>query len=213
MAVKVGVLGSGDVGRSLARGFVRHGHEAMIGSRTPAKLDDWVQDAGAHCSAGQFSDAASFGEVAVLACRGAAVEDVLELAGKEHLAGKVLIDPTNPLRMIDGRPELFVGHTDSLGERVQRLVPDAKVVKAFNTVNNRLMADPDLPGGPPTMFMCGNDAEAKATVAAILEDFGWEPADLGPIERSRALEEMCIAWTYYGMARGEWNHAFKMLHP
>jgi len=210
--VKVGVLGSGDVGRSLGRGFVRHGHETMIGSRSPAKLDDWVGEVGERASAGEFSEAASFGEIVALACRGSAVEEVLDLAGRDRFEGKVLIDATNPLRMVDGRPELFVGHTDSLGERVQQLVPDARVVKAFNTVNNALMVDPDLPGGPPTMFMCGDEAEAKTTVAAILEDFGWEPADIGPIERSRALEEMCIAWTYYGFARGAWDHAFKMLH-
>jgi 8-hydroxy-5-deazaflavin:NADPH oxidoreductase len=210
--MRVGVLGSGDVGRALGTGFVRHGHEAMIGSRTPAKLDDWVDDAGERGSAGEFAQVADFAEIGVLACAGSAVEEVLGLAGPARLASKVLIDVTNPLRMVDGKPQLFVGHTDSLGETVQRLVPDARVVKAFNTVNNALMADPELPGGPPTMFMCGNDEEAKATVAQILEEFGWEPADIGPIERSRALEEMCIAWTYYGFARGRWDHAFKMLH-
>lgn len=211
--MKVGVLGSGNVGRSLGRGFVRHGHEAMIGSRTPAKLDDWVEEVGERGSAGDFAEAAAYAEVGVLAFAGSAAEDVLALAGPERLAGKVVIDATNPLRMVNGAPELFVGHTDSLGERVQRRIPDARVVKAFNTVNNALMADPELPGGPPTMFMCGNDPEAKATVAEILEDFGWEPADIGPIERSRALEEMCMAWTYYGIAQGRWDHAFKVLHP
>ena len=210
--MKVGLLGSGDVGRSLGRAFVRHGHEAMIGTRDPAKLADWTAEVGDAGSAGSFADAASFGELIVLACLGSAAEDVLDLAGQSNLSGKVLIDATNPLRMVDGRPELFVGHSDSLGERVQRRAPEAKVVKAFNTVNNALMADPDLPGGPPTMFLCGDDADAKATVGAILEDFGWEPADIGSIERSRALEEMCLAWTYYGFERGSWDHAFKMLH-
>jgi 8-hydroxy-5-deazaflavin:NADPH oxidoreductase len=153
--MKVGVLGSGDVGRSLGRGFVRHGHEVMVGSRTPEKLATGIRRR---------------------------------------------------------NPQLFVGHTDSLGERVQRWVAAARVVKAFNTVNNALMADPDVPGGPPTMFLCGNDADAKATVGAILDDFGWEPADIGPIERSRALEEMCIAWTAYGFESGRRDHAFKLLH-
>jgi predicted dinucleotide-binding enzyme len=209
--VKVGVLGSGNVGRALGRGFVRHGHEAMVGTRTPAKLADWVDEMGAPGSAGTFADAASFGELVVLACLGEAAEDVLDLAGHANLEDKVLIDATNPLRFVDGKPELFVGHTDSLGEHVQRRVPSANVVKAFNTVNASLMADPDLPGGPPTMFLCGNDAEAKAAVGAILEDFGWEPADIGGIERSRALEEMCIAWVAYGVEKGGWDHAFKML--
>lgn len=206
------MLGSGDVGRSLGRGFVRHGHEAMVGSRTPAKLADWVSEVGDAGSAGTFAEAASFGELNVLACFGQAAEDVLALAGHSNLEEKVLIDTTNPLVFVDGSPQLFVGHTDSLGERVQRWIPAARIVKAFNTVNNALMADPDVPGGPPTMFLCGNDADAKATVGAILEDFGWEPADIGPIDRSRALEEMCIAWTAYGIESGRWDHAFKMLH-
>ena len=130
------MLGSGDVGRSLVRGFFRHGHEAMVGSRTPAKLADCVSEVGDAGSAGTFAEAASFGELNVLACFGQAAEDVLALAGHSNLEEKVLIDTTNPLVFVDGSPQLFVGHTDSLGEHVQRWIPAARIVKAFNTVNN-----------------------------------------------------------------------------
>ncbi len=211
--MKVGVLGSGVVGRALGSGFAKHGHQVVVGSRRPEKLADWAGEAGAGASAGTFADAASFGEVVVLACLGSAVSDVLELAGHEALSGKVVIDATNPLRHPEGAPpELFVGFDDSLGEQVQRRLPGSRVVKAFNTVGNPLMVDPDLPGGPPTMFIGGDDPEAKAVVAAICEDFGWEVSDLGGIERSRVLEPMCMAWVYHGLSRGSWDHAFKLLH-
>ena len=126
-------------------------------------------------------------------------------------SGDVVIDATNPLRFRDdGPPELFVGFDDSLGERVQRRLPEAKVVKAFNIVGNAHMVDPDLPGGPPTMFI-GDDDDAKATVAAILEDFGWEASDLGGIDASRVLEPMCVAWVRDTIQTGSGDHAFRML--
>src|SRR4029453_13963120 len=139
----------------------------MVGSRTPAKLADWVSEVGDAGSAGTFAEAASFGELNVLPCFGAGAGDALAPAGPSNLEEKVLIDTPNPLVFVDGSPQLFVGHTDSLGERVQRWIPAARIVKAFNTVNNALMADPDVPGGPPTMFLCGNAADAKATAGAI----------------------------------------------
>ena len=210
--MKVGILGSGDVARALGSGFVEHGHEAKLGSRSPEKLDRWAAEAGDGATVGSFSEAAAFGELVVIACLGSAVDDVLELAGPAAFAGKVVIDATNPLRFRDdGPPELFVGFDDSLGERVQRRLPEAKVVKAFNIVGNAHMVDPDLPGGPPTMFIGGDDDDAKATVAAILEDFGWEVSDLGGIDASRVLEPMCIAWVRHGMTAGSWDIAFKML--
>lgn len=148
-----------------------------------------------------------------MACLGSAVSDVLELAGHQALSGKLVIDATNPLRFREGAPpELSVGFDDSLGEQVQRCLPGSRVVKAFNTVGNTLMVDPDLPGGPPTMFIGGDDPEAKVTVTGICEDFGWEVSDLGGIERSRVLEPMCMAWVYHGLGRGSWDHAFKLLH-
>jgi predicted dinucleotide-binding enzyme len=130
---------------------------------------------------------------------------------REQLRGKVLIDTTNPLDFSSGRPGLFVGHTDSLGEQVQRAVPEAHVVKAYNIVGNALMVDPDLPGGPPTMLIGGDSADAKAAVTTLLEETGWDVVDLGGIEASRYLEPMCIAWVLYGAAAGTWDHAFRLL--
>lgn len=130
---------------------------------------------------------------------------------REHLGGAVLVDTTNPLDFSSGRPGLFVGHTDSLGEQVQRAVPEARVVKAYNTVGNALMVDPDLPGGPPTMLLGGDSDEAKATVLGLLEQTGWDGVDLGGIEASRVLEPMCLAWVMYGSATGTWDHAFRLL--
>lgn len=212
--MRVGVLGSGQVGQALGRGFASRDHDVMLGTRSPEseKVQAWLAE-GKGRSTGTFAEAAAFGEVIALATLGLAAEEALELAGPDRLAGKVVIDATNPLESPgDGSVRLAFGFDDSLGERVQRTLPDSKVVKAFNTVGNPYMVDPDLPGGPPTMLICGNDAEAKATVSDICEAFGWEAADLGPIERSRALEEVAMAWVYYGQMQNTWDHAFKMLH-
>jgi hypothetical protein len=197
----IGILGSGVVGRSLAKGYARHGHRIRIGTRQ-AEIEG--------VPTAPPREVAAAAELVVLAVQGAvAVDLVTEVA--DELTGKVLIDATNPLEMASGRPELFVGTTDSLGERVQRAAPSARVVKAYNTVGNALMVDPDLPGGPPTMFIGGNDDEAKGTVTRLLEDTGWEVADLGGIEASRWMEPMCMVWTTYGFRTGTWTHAFKLL--
>jgi predicted dinucleotide-binding enzyme len=210
--VHIGVLGSGDVGRVLAAGFASLGHEVKIGSRDPGKLGEWVS-ANARVSAGTFEDAARFGDILVLATLGAGAADAIRLAGLASFDGKVLIDATNPLDFSKGMPPgLFVGTTDSLGEQIQRLVPDARVVKAFNSVGNAHMINPQFPGGPPDMFICGNDAEAKKIVTQICEHFGWGVIDIGGIEGSRYLEPMCLVWVLHGIRSGSWNHAFKMLH-
>jgi hypothetical protein len=125
----------------------------------------------------------------------------------------VLVDATNPLDAAAGAPRLFVGHTDSLGEQVQRAAAGARVVKAYNTVGNALMVDPRLPGGPPSMFIGGDDEAAKATVAGLLRDTGWDVVDLGGIEASRWLEPMCMAWVAHGVRTGTWGHAFRLLRP
>jgi len=210
--VKVGVLGSGDVGRVLAAGFLKVGHAVRIGSRSPEKLKDWVAGAGEGASAGTFAEAAQFGDILVLATRGNATLNAIEMAGTGNFAGKTVIDATNPLDIANGAPKLSVGFNDSLGEQVQRRLPDAHVVKAFNTVGNPYMINPQLPGGPPTMFIAGNDAGAKKLVTQICEVWGWEVADLGGIESSRYLEPMCMAWVLYGIHSGKWDHAFRMLH-
>jgi predicted dinucleotide-binding enzyme len=171
-----------------------------------AKARAWAAEAGPRASTGAFPDAAGFGEIVILATLGSANESALRVAGPERLRGKVLIDATNPLDFSRGvPPSLFVGHTDSGGEQVQRLV------KAFNTVGHAHMFRPDFPGGPPDMFLCGNDAEAKRVVSKFLADFGWTVIDLGGIESSRYLEAMCLVWVLHGFASGSWNHAFKLL--
>ena len=209
--MKVGVLGSGAVGKVLAAGFLSLGHEAKIGSREPDKLSDWVKGAGKGASAGTFEEAARFGDLIVLATLGAGAENAIRLAGAKNFAGKVIIDATNPLDFSKGMAQLYIGHTDSLGEQVQRWLPDARVVKAFNTVGNPHMIKPKFPGGPPDMFICGNDDAAKTLVSQICEQFGWGVVDIGGIEGSRHLEPMCMVWVLHGIRAKSWNHAFKML--
>jgi predicted dinucleotide-binding enzyme len=207
----VGILGSGDVGKALARGFLLLGHEVKIGSRDPEKLREWATSAGERASSGTFEETAKFGDLLVLATLGAAVENAIDLAGKSNFDGKVVIDTTNPLDFSSGGPQLSVGFNDSLGERVQRSIPKARVVKAFNTVGNPHMVKPDFPGGPPTMFIAGNEDESKRLVSQICEHFGWDISDLGGIESSRYLEPMCMAWVLHGIHSKSWNHAFKLL--
>jgi len=195
----------------LAAGFASLGHEVTIGSRDPEKLREWAS-ASARITPGTFADAATFGDILVLATLGAGALDAIRLAGLDAFDGKVLIDATNPLDFSKGMPPtLFVGTTDSLGEQVQRLIPKARVVKAFNTVGNAHMINPQFPGGPPDMFLCGNDAEGKKIVSQICEAFGWGVVDVGGIEASRYLEPMCMTWVLYGVRNSSWNHAFKLL--
>jgi predicted dinucleotide-binding enzyme len=209
--IRVGVLGSGDVGKVLAAGFISLGHDVKIGSRDPQKLNDWVAAAGSHASAGTFAETAAFGDLIVIATLGTATESAIQLGGRANFDGKVVIDTTNPLDFSQGLPRLSIGHTDSLGEQVQRWLPAARVVKAFNTVGNGLMVRPKFPGGPADMFICGNDADAKKTVAQICDAFGWGVVDLGGIESSRLLEPMCMVWVLHGIYSKSWNHAFKFV--
>ena len=210
--LKVGVLGSGDVGKVLAAGFASFGHDVKIGSREPEKLAEWARGAGKGVANVTFEEAARFGDVIVLATLGQGTENAIRLAGTKNFAGKVVIDATNPLDFSTGMPQLYIGHKDSLGEQVQRWVPDAKVVKAFNTVGNAHMIRPQFPGGPPDMFIGGNDEGAKRTVADVCEQFGWGVIDLGGIDGARLLEPMCMVWVIHGLRTKSWNHAFKMLH-
>ncbi len=212
--MRIGVFGTGDVGRSLANGFLKLGHEVKMGSRDPGnpKAGAWASEAGPRASAGVFAEAAEFGELVVIATLWSGTENALRLAGARNLAGKVLIDATNPILFAPGAPpSLAVGHTASGGEQVQRWVPEARVVKAFNTVGHAHMVNPQFPGGPPDMFICGNDRPAKSTVTEILKGFGWGTIDIGGIEGARLLEPMCILWVLYGIQTNTWNHAFKLL--
>jgi predicted dinucleotide-binding enzyme len=182
-----------------------------IGSRDPEKLREWAEGR-EHVSTGTFAETARFGDVLVLATLGVATEEAIRLAGIDAFDGKVVIDTTNPLDFSTGMPRLSIGHTDSLGEVVQRLLPKARVVKAFNTVGNTLMVHPKLPGGPPDMFLCGNDDDAKKIVSQVCAHFGWGVVDLGGIEGARYLEPMCLAWVLHGIRSGSWGHAYKLLH-
>jgi len=210
--MKVGILGSGDVGKSFAHAFGALGHEVVIGSRSPEKLRDFVGGEGDKVSGGTFEDAARTGDLIVLATHGMGTEEAIAMAGRQNFDHKVVIDATNPLDFSGGAPRLAVGHTDSLGEQIQRSIPNARVVKAFNTVGNPLFFKPQLPGGPPDMFIGGNDADAKKLVGQVCEAFGWGVIDLGGIDASRYLEPMCMAWVVHGVISGSWVHAFKMLH-
>jgi predicted dinucleotide-binding enzyme len=213
--MKIGVLGTGDVGKALGKGFVALGHEVKMGSRsaTNEKALAGVKEMGSKASAGTFADAAAFGEIVVLATLGVANAEVLRSAGPERLRGKIVIDATNPLDFSGGvPPKLAIAGNDSGGERVQKLLPDAHVVKAFNIVGNAFMFRPDLPGGPPDMFIAGNNEEAKKRVGGILKEFGWGAVhDLGGIEASRYLEAMCMVWVLSAIRGGTWNQAFKLL--
>jgi 8-hydroxy-5-deazaflavin:NADPH oxidoreductase len=212
---RVGVLGSGEVGRCLAAGFSSRGHEVMIGSRSPGKpeLREWLSGGGTGIQAGTFAEAAAHGELLVLAVLGDAAEAAIADAGAANFSGKVVIDTMNPLDFSGGfPPKLAICCEDSLGERVQRALPDARVVKAFNTIGNPYFVDPDFSEGHPTMLIAGDDVDAKRTVGDALADFGWDdPVDIGGIEGSRELEAICIAWVKIGGARGSWDHGFKLL--
>lgn len=212
----IGVLGSGDVGRSLAKGFRRGGHDVMIGTRGAASpgLSEWLAGEGTGISAGTFQETAAHGDLLALALLGDIAEDVLKGVGPDAFSGKVVIDAMNPLDFSEGfPPRLSVCGRDSLGERVQRAVPDAKVVKAFNTIGYQHFVDPRFAEGVPTMLIAGNDPGAKAAVADVLADFGWpESVDLGGIEGSRELEALCITWLKIAAARGgSFDHGFKLL--
>jgi 8-hydroxy-5-deazaflavin:NADPH oxidoreductase len=211
--VKVGVLGSGIVATTLASGFLKHGHEVTLGSRSPEKLKDWAA-ANREGKTGTFASAAKFGEVLVLAVKGPAASEALRLAGEASLGGKVVIDTCNPIAdapPTNGVLQFFTSVNESLMEQLQRDFADAHLVKAFNSVGSAFMVDPQFEGGKPTMFICGNDESAKKTVTGILDQFGWETADMGGAESARAIEPLCMLWCLPGFLRNEWTHAFKLL--
>lgn len=211
--MRIGILGSGDVGRALGSAFAACGHEVKVGSRDANNphVKEWAAKAGAHASGGTFADAARFGEVVVVATLWSGTDNALRLAGPENFAGKVVIDTTNPLDFTTTPPRLSVGLNDSAGEQVQRWLTTARVVKAFNTIGNAHMFRPEFPGGPPDMFIAGNDAAAKQVVSQILNEFGWEVIDLGRIDCSRYLEPLAMVWITYGFRSRSWNHAIKLL--
>jgi 8-hydroxy-5-deazaflavin:NADPH oxidoreductase len=211
--MRVGILGSGEVARSLAAGFLKHGHSVTLGSRTPEKLADWTannQGVGAET----FAKAAQTAELIVLAVKGTVAAEALGLAGAKNLAGKTVIDACNPIAdapPVNGVLKFFTTHDGSLMEQLQREFPNANFVKAFNSVGSACMVNPEFSAGKPTMFICGNSEAAKKTVAKICDQFGWETADMGAVEAARAIEPLCMLWCIPGFVRNDWTHAFKLL--
>jgi predicted dinucleotide-binding enzyme len=211
--MKVGVLGSGPVGTVLADGFLKHGHEVMRGSRDPGKLASWRSGAGAKAGTGTFAEAARFGDVVVLAVKGGAAAEIVGELGVA-LDGKVVVDVTNPIAdapPVNGVIRFFTGPNESLLESLQSRAPRARFVKSFSCVGNTLMVNPQLPGGKPTMFICGNDRDAKRAVTEILDQFGWETEDLGAAEAARAIEPLCMLWCIPGFLKNDWLHALKLM--
>jgi predicted dinucleotide-binding enzyme len=213
--MKIGVLGSGIVGQTLAAGFLQHGHQVVMGTRDPKSEDvtGWAtKNPGIKVTS--FAEAAQFGEVLVIAVLARIVEDVIKLAGPQNFRGKTLIDSNNPISdapPVDGVLQYFTEQNHSLGEKIQQLLPDAKVIKAFNSVGAVRMVNPHFEQGTPTMFLCGNDQQAKAQVSDLIRQFGWEPFDCGTIVAARALEPLCILWCIPGIRSNSWTHAFKLL--
>ncbi len=211
---KIGVLGSGVVGKVLATGFLKHGYEVMIGTRDNSKLSEW-QSKNSKGKIGSFEETAKFGDILVLAAKGHASEDVLKLTGINNLDGKTIIDATNPIDEkappINGVLNFYTSLHDSLMERLQKTASKANFVKAFNSVGSAFMVDPDFGGTKPSMFICGNNDEAKKQVTEILTQFGWETEDMGKAEGARAIEPLCMLWCIPGMLHNQWTHAFKLL--
>ncbi|MGP8270180.1 MAG: NADPH-dependent F420 reductase [Terracidiphilus sp.] len=211
--MKIGVIGSGDVGKTLASGFLKHGHQVMLSARTSAKLADWAKQNHA-ASVGAFDAAAAFGELIVLAVSGKAAADALRLAGAANLKGKTIIDACNPIEdapPVNGVLRFFTSPNESLMEQLQHEFAGAHFVKAFNSVGAPLMVNPQFRAGKPTMFICGNNDHSKKQVSEILDQFGWEIADMGKAEAARAIEPLCLLWCIPGFLRDDWTHAFKLL--
>ena len=211
--MKIGIIGSGDVAKALAAGFLKHGHEVTLGTRETGKLADFAR-ANLKAKIGSVAEAAKFGEIVVLAVKGTGAAKALESAGAANLAGKTVIDVTNPIAdapPVNGVLKYFTSLDSSLMEQLQKQFVSAHFVKAFNSVGSAAMVNPQFKGGKPSMFIAGNDAGAKKTVTGILDQFGWEVEDMGGAEGARAIEPLCILWCIPGFARNDWFHAFKVL--
>ena len=212
--MKVGILGSGVVGQTLGSGFIKYGHQVKIGTSNASKLNDWLKSAGSNASVGTFEEAAKFGDVVVLSVKGTATLSVLEKAGDKNLAHKTIIDTTNPIAdaaPINGVLQYFTNQNDSLMEQLQNKFPESNFVKVFSCVGSPFMVNPDFNGVKPTMFIAGNNEDAKSQVKEILNTFGWEIEDMGSAEAARAIEPLCILWCIPGFRENRWMHAFKLL--
>jgi predicted dinucleotide-binding enzyme len=211
--MRIGIIGSGVVAQTMGGGFLKHGHDVLLGTREPAKLAAWVQ-ANPRGRVGSFADAAKFAELAVLAVKGTGAAEAVRAAGPASLAGKPVIDAANPIAdapPVNGVLKFFTNLDESLLERLQREFAAVRFVKAFNSVGAPCMVNPQFKGGKPTMFICGDDAAAKKTVTALLDQLGWETADMGGAEAARAIEPLCMLWCIPGFLQNDWVHAFKLL--
>lgn len=211
--MKIGVLGSGDVAKVLASGLLAHGHQVKVGSRTAEKLSEWAKNH-PRGSTGTFADAAAFGDVVLLAVKGTAAAEALRGAGARNLKGKPVMDACNPIAdaaPVNGVLPFFTDLKESLMEKLQKEFPDALFVKAFNSVGKALMVNPKLPGGKPSMFICGNNEAAKKTVSSIVTEMGWDVEDMGKAESARAIEPLCMLWCVPALTKGDFMHAFKVL--
>lgn len=212
MSKKIGVIGSGIVGVTLANGFVKHGYQVMLGTNTPKKVEELKSKTSG--KVGSFADAAAFGEILVLAVKGLAAEAALKSAGLEQLKGKAIIDTTNPIAdapPVNGVLQFYTSLNDSLMERLQKFAPEARFVKAFSCAGNAFMVNPDFGGIKPSMFICGNHDGAKSEVCTILDEFGFEVEDMGKVEAARAIEPLCMLWCIPGFTQNRWMNAFKLL--
>lgn len=211
--VKVGILGSGDVGKVLAKGFLKNGYQVAIGSNHAEKLAEFKRE-NPEMETATFEQAAQSGDIVVVCVKGTVAEKIVEKV-KRHITGKTVIDTTNPIA--DAPPQngvlkYFTSLEESLMERLQTIAPDAQFVKAFNSIGSALMVNPEFGDDTkPTMFICGNNDDAKKKVHEILEKFGFEVEDMGKVESARAIEPLCILWCIPGFLRNEWSHAFKLL--
>lgn len=209
----IGILGSGQVAQVLGMGFLKFGHNVMLGTRDGAKLSNWKSKAGAHAHVGSFEEAAAFGDIVILAVKGLIAEELVKKLGS-LLSGKTVIDTTNPIAAEPPQNGVLKYFTDinySLLEILQKACPTANFVKAFNSVGNLRMINPSFTDGKPTMFIAGNNDAAKADVVSILEKFGWDVADMGKAEAGRAIEPLCMLWCIPGLTKNQWTHAFKLL--
>lgn len=215
--MKIGVIGSGQVGRTLATALLKENHEIMLGTRdvsNPAVISWRADPDNQNGLVGTFGETAAFGEAIVVAVKGTKAIDALELAGLGNFSSKVVIDVTNPIAdapPVNGVLSFFTNTNESLMELIQGRIPDARVVKAFNSVGSDFMYKPAFSDGWPSMFICGNDDEAKEIVKNILTSFGWDTEDMGKAEAARAIEPLCILWCIPGFLRNDWFHAFRVM--
>jgi 8-hydroxy-5-deazaflavin:NADPH oxidoreductase len=213
--MKIGIIGSGMVGRTLATAFLKEGHQVMLGTRDISKPEvlTWKSE-NANGLTGTFAETATFGELLVLTTAGHGAIAAMQLADIKNFDGKTVIDTTNPIAAappVNGVLHYFTGPNESLMEKLQALTPSANFVKAFNSVGSAMMYQPDYKGIQPTMFICGNSDEAKKTVSDILQNFGWEAIDFGKVESARAIEPLAMLWCIRGFNNNQWTHAFKLL--